>query len=528
MSKNKTRNNIEYKNKCPICKIVCIDQLMHVDGKEIPIHTYLCPTCGRMYGNSINHSYMEKMTIVSDGKEKYLYNLLPNTAHEGLKTVLINGNDEQVIFTNEDKINAFPFHVKPNICQLCDCDLKPIYLCTNKQKENIPVFYCEQCGIYYVDKEVADSVNCFKLSKLEIDKQLEETSIDIDFDKLEDYKRTILSEINKYINHNSKYIVDNSKLKAEKALFIDELTVLRHRYNIYSLSENFFNRIDSIIKEGKDYIEQMNAKKELAKKNKVELFIVDVDQSKLTHCPCCSRVLNGEYTEMYDVDLDALMDVKFKRCTKCNKKYIGINQKKEYDQLTKSILGLYIKNFVMESPSTPSHKVIVYVYKNAFGNKCIKNKHPEELVSMETINMKTGVRKFMNVSHCKICNKYWIESSKLEEFTSRMFKPNFKYEFNESFSIDEKSTMKLYGYTVGKTKGLIATKRHDIIDMLLFHNLMTPSKMIGLLSNNVRKAEAKKNVDMSDAISDWEDDIKYIRNDYPAKKAKLIGVIKPM
>ena len=65
MSKNKARNNIEYKNKCPICKIVCIDQLMHVDGKEIPIHTYLCPTCGRMYGNSINHSYMEKMTIAS-------------------------------------------------------------------------------------------------------------------------------------------------------------------------------------------------------------------------------------------------------------------------------------------------------------------------------------------------------------------------------------------------------------------------------------------------------------------------------
>jgi hypothetical protein len=76
-----------------------------------------------------------------------------------------------------------------------------------------------------------------------------------------------------------------------------------------------------------------------------------------------------------------------------------------------------------------------------------------------------------------------------------MFKPLFKYEFNESFSVAEKSTMKLYGYTVGKTKGLIATKRHDIIDMLLFHNLMTPSEMIGLLARNVRKAEAKKNVE---------------------------------
>ena len=62
--------------------------------------------------------------------------------------------------------------------------------------------------------------------------------------------------------------------------------------------------------------------------------------------------------------------------------------------------------------------------------------------------------------------------------------------------------------------------------MLLFHNLMTASEMISLLSYNVRKAEAKKNVDMSDAISDWEDDIRYIRNDYPAKKSKYVGVIK--
>ena len=70
---------------------------------------------------------------------------------------------------------------------------------------------------------------------------------------------------------------------------------------------------------------------------------------------------------------------------------------------------------------------------------------------------------------------------------------------------------KQYAYHVGKNSDLTEKQRRTILALLLDSNIVSKVKIISLLNYFISMRENSKN-DYSQAISDWESDIRFVSN----------------
>lgn len=119
-------------------------------------------------------------------------------------------------------------------------------------------------------------------------------------------------------------------------------------------------------------------------------------------------------------------------------------------------------------------------------------------------------------AYCPECDKYYILERDYQSLKRSGTICCKIIEFEEllhnkqSFSDwQEKSILRTYGYTVSKTENLTKQERHQILDFVMENKIMTSSQII---SHLVWQIETRKRMwNMQDAISKWEDDIRYVR-----------------
>ena len=124
-------------------------------------------------------------------------------------------------------------------------------------------------------------------------------------------------------------------------------------------------------------------------------------------------------------------------------------------------------------------------------------------------------------AYSKKTDKYYIAISHIKYYAKVRKCPNaiLKYATswectepaNQIDGFNENSLLSLYGYHVGKTNGLPKKQRQVIIKHLIDKNIMTRYEITGLLQSFVELRRGREDVDYSACISDWEDDIQFIR-----------------
>ena len=119
-------------------------------------------------------------------------------------------------------------------------------------------------------------------------------------------------------------------------------------------------------------------------------------------------------------------------------------------------------------------------------------------------------------AYCPECDRYYILERDYQSLKRSGTICCKIIEFEEllhnkqSFSDwQEKSILRTYGYTVSKTENLTKQERHQILDFVMENKIMTSNQII---SHLVWQIETRKRMwNMQDAISKWEDDIRYVR-----------------
>ncbi len=123
----------------------------------------------------------------------------------------------------------------------------------------------------------------------------------------------------------------------------------------------------------------------------------------------------------------------------------------------------------------------------------------------------------IDAAFCPECNKYYI----LEREYLRL-KAHGKLcckvvEFDELIrsgltfnSWAEKSVLRIYGYNVNKNENLSKGERQRILSFVMENHIMTSYEIINHLEWQISTREGRTN--MRDAISKWEDDIRFVRD----------------
>lgn len=123
----------------------------------------------------------------------------------------------------------------------------------------------------------------------------------------------------------------------------------------------------------------------------------------------------------------------------------------------------------------------------------------------------------IDAAFCPECNKYYIlerEYLRLKAYGQLCCKV---VEFDELIrsgltfnSWAEKSVLRIYGYNVNKNENLSKKERQRILSFVLENHIITSYKIINHLEWQISTREGRAN--MRDAISKWEDDIRFVRD----------------
>lgn len=136
------------------------------------------------------------------------------------------------------------------------------------------------------------------------------------------------------------------------------------------------------------------------------------------------------------------------------------------------------------------------------------------------VNVFSGQKMFettIDAAFCPECNKYYILERDYQLLRLRGRICCKVVEIDELLrsgltfnSWQEKSLLRIYGYNVNKNENLTQEERQRILSFVLENGIMTSYEIINHLEWQISTREGRLN--MSDAISKWEDDIRYVRN----------------
>lgn len=127
-----------------------------------------------------------------------------------------------------------------------------------------------------------------------------------------------------------------------------------------------------------------------------------------------------------------------------------------------------------------------------------------------TLNRRTGDY-YISSEHLKIYTnrrmRFYVElyCAKIDECTDSVL--------NYYSDYDQMSLLSMYGYRVGKSKGLPAAQRQEIISFLIDGYRCSVSEIVSLLQFNIRFRENSEK-DYRTAINHWKEDLEFLLNKY--------------
>lgn len=165
----------------------------------------------------------------------------------------------------------------------------------------------------------------------------------------------------------------------------------------------------------------------------------------------------------------------------------------------------------------------IYVCKKI---RCIEQNHRTEDVIAHVERKKQKIIYRFNVVFCFTCGKYFTTSNTVREFQRSQTNLNVLLLLYSSSYGDmdfaEQSWLTVYGYKVGKS-GLDAKSRHSILKYIIDNGIMSRYEIIQLLESNITLREIQYDKDFSYAISDWEEDIKFIKTYFTDEQRTIEG-----
>ena len=166
---------------------------------------------------------------------------------------------------------------------------------------------------------------------------------------------------------------------------------------------------------------------------------------------------------------------------------------------------------------------VIYVYFR-LSNSCVKYHHPIETLTLESNDMNSNRTTFMNVFHCKLCDKYFINSDLLEEYASNNILPAFHYHFvnDVKLKLRDFSQIRLYGYNAAADMG--ETERQDILRWIIESKLMTKEEIIRDLQFKISYNGKKAGNDV--ARKKWQNDLVFVSTYTNNNKLDVEGTIK--
>ena len=144
----------------------------------------------------------------------------------------------------------------------------------------------------------------------------------------------------------------------------------------------------------------------------------------------------------------------------------------------------------------------------------------EKIKTQIQIKLPSGkiVDKILFMEYCKICKTYFItpdvfkELIKLGIIQCRLFRKDvFDTYGNSNFlGLPTESVLHQYGYNVNANQNLSASTRQNTLMCVINNGLYTPGKIIQHLNWLISSANKRTEIDMSSAITKWEEDILFL------------------
>ncbi len=186
--------------------------------------------------------------------------------------------------------------------------------------------------------------------------------------------------------------------------------------------------------------------------------------------------------------------------------------KKENNKSKNNVGKKLIKNIKKSqgkvNPNCSLEEVSVY---DSINVSCVR-KHKEFVIQtpLKFKSLEINCVKTANGFYCKKCNKKFITSEAIYNYTDKHFVPQFKCVVVNSSNVknlNDESVLALYGYTV-KANYLLDDERHSILEYVLNNGIMTATDVINLLEFNIKFKS--NNLSMRNACEKWYEDIQYI------------------
>lgn len=155
---------------------------------------------------------------------------------------------------------------------------------------------------------------------------------------------------------------------------------------------------------------------------------------------------------------------------------------------------------------------ILYVHKGYI--ICEKRKHPIEQAVATLYNL-SGRDVELNVSHCTLCNKFFIHYDIYKRYRERYgaILGNLKMITGETYSsttdvLAEESTLHLCGYSVAQKEKMTSSDRQTIMATVIDNGSMKKSEVINLIRYLIELNHSKAT--HSQALQKWEDDLEFV------------------
>lgn len=168
--------------------------------------------------------------------------------------------------------------------------------------------------------------------------------------------------------------------------------------------------------------------------------------------------------------------------------------------------------------------------------RCNVRKHNiEEIVAVVNVfNKKTNNLEEVEVNafYCRNCNLYYIYESEYTLLLKRgipicPIHEELRY-FNKSNDFDSYNTesiLRQFGYNVNAQENLSLEERHKILEIILNNSIMSKNEIISHLNFLINSR--KNQINMFNAISKWNDDIKFVHTfKIENRRVVKIGAIK--
>lgn len=199
--------------------------------------------------------------------------------------------------------------------------------------------------------------------------------------------------------------------------------------------------------------------------------------------------------------------------------YIVINEKlyNEYINYAKALSDNAIKQEI-----SPVFTVYIY-YK--FTNKCMREKHDIESVTLKTTDLTNNKPLEVNAFHCKDCRKYFINYEVIKSFIDKNVIPALKYRLDDigDTELNYISELRLYGYSV-KADGLNNKQREELLKTLIDRKILTKQKIIQNIQFYI--GFLGKKAGMDSANDKWRHDLNFVSNYISDNRITINGVPK--